>query len=42
MILPAFSIVMPTYNRAYCIANAIDSLLELDKTPPAHVSCSIF
>ena len=24
---PAFSVIMPTYNRAFCLCNAIDSLL---------------
>ena len=24
---PKFSIIMPTYNRAFCICNAIDSAL---------------
>ena len=28
VILPSFSIIMPTYNRAYCICNAIDSVLK--------------
>ena len=26
--MPTFSVIMPTYNRAYCITNAIESLLN--------------
>lgn len=33
MIEPAVSVIMPTYNRAWCVAEAIDSVMGLNAVP---------